>query len=153
MECTINKLDKSIKNDVYSLIRYDYEGIIGVEAASSYWGLCTFSPEIPIFLVNDPYVGPQGIFVESTLSMFFVHDVNMNNLVKLSEHLRITDPEQTVCDMVRYKSHEFHLFETLVSAYDGMVNIDRLNELAEYYNITEDMQRLYEEALEVDGEG
>lgn len=153
MECTINKLDGSIKNDVNSLIRYDYEGIIGVEAASSYWGLCTFSPEIPIFLVNDPHAEEQGLFVDSTLSMLFVPNVNMNNLINLSEHLRITDPEQTVCDMIRYGRHEFHLFETLVSAYDGMVDIDRLNNLAEYYNITEDMQRLYQEALEVDGEG
>lgn len=153
MECSINKMGMAIKNDVYSLIRYDYNGIIGVEAATAYWGLSTFNPAMPIFLVDDANASQDGLFVESSLSMFFVPNVNMNNLVELSDHLRITDPEQTVCDMVRYNRHEFHLFETLISAYSGMVDIKRLRRLAEQYNIGDEMQKLYEEALEVEEEG
>lgn len=153
MRCLINKTDGAIKNDVYSLIRYDYPGIIGVEAATAYWGLSTFNPGMPIFLMNDDNASPNGLFVESSLSMFFVPNVNMNNLLKLSDNLRITDPEQTVCDMVRYNRHEFHLFETLINAYSGMVEIRRLQRLAEQYNIQDKMQRLYKEALEVEEEG
>jgi hypothetical protein len=146
-------MDGTIKNDVYSLIEYDYDGIIGVEAATSYWGLSTFNPAIPIFLFNDDNAEENGLFVESSLSVLFVPNVNMDNLVELSEHLRITDPEQTVCDMVRYNRHEFHLFETLISAYSGMVNIEKLESLANYYNISDKMQKLYKEALEVEEEG
>ena len=153
MGCSINKMDGTIKNDVYSLIEYDYDGIIGVEAATSYWGLSTFNPAIPIFLFNDDNAEENGLFVESSLSVLFVPNVNMDNLVELSEHLRITDPEQTVCDMVRYNRHEFHLFETLISAYSGMVNIEKLESLANYYNISDKMQKLYKEALEVEEEG
>lgn len=152
MECSISKMDRSIKNDIYSLIEYDYNGIIGVEAATAYWGLSTFNPAIPIFLFNDNHAEEQGLFVETTLSTLFVPNVNMDNLIKLSEHLRITDPEQTVCDMIRYKRHEFHLFETLLSAYSGDVNMERLLSLADYYGITAKMQELYEEALAVEEE-
>lgn len=145
-------INKELKNDVYSLIKYDYPGIIGVEAATSYWGLSTFNPAMPIFLVNDINAESNGLFVESTLSMLFVPNVNTDNLIKLSEHLRITDPEQTVCDMVRYGRHEFHLFETLLNAYDGDVDMERLMKLADYYNIKDTMQKLYEDALETEGE-
>lgn len=55
--------------------------------------------------------------------------------------------------MVRYNRHEFHLFETLLSAYDGMVNIERLENLAKQYGILDKMRRLYEEALETEDEG
>lgn len=153
MECSINEMDKSIKNDIYSLIEYDYNGIIGVEAATAYWGLSTFNPEIPIFLINDKHAKERGFFVETSLSMLFVPNINMSNLIKLSEHLRITDPEQTVCDMVRYQRHEFHLFETLLNAYNKMVDIERMEYIAKQYNILDRIKELYKEALLTEDEG
>lgn len=153
MEYANSAVGETIKNDVYSLIQYDYPGIIGVEAAASYWGLSTFNPAIPIFLVNDDNADSTGLFVESALSMLYVPNVNTDNLIQLSEHLRITDPEQTVCDMVRYGRHDFHLFETLLNAYDGDVDIERLERLAEYYNILDKMRELYKSALETEEEG
>ena len=79
--------------------------------------------------------------------------VNTKNIVSLSRHLSVTDPEQTVCDMVRYNRHEFHLYETLLNAYEGDVDIERLEQLAKQYDILDKMKQLYEEALTVENEG
>lgn len=104
-------------------------------------------------MINDNNVEDSGLLIESSLPFFYTPNVNQENVVYLSKNLRVTDKEQTVCDMVRYNRHEFHLFETLLSAYDGMVNIERLENLAKQYGILDKMRRLYEEALETEDEG
>ena len=130
MEYTGIKMGKELDNSIHALIEYDYSGLLGVEAATSYWGLSTFPYNIPIFLVNDNAMNENGYSVDSALAMLFVPNVNTENIVRLSKHLSVTDPEQTVCDMVRYNRHEFHLFETLLHAYEGDVDRERLEELA-----------------------
>lgn len=147
------KMGKELDNSIHALIEYDYPGLLGVEAATSYWGLSTFPYDIPIFLVNDNAMGYDGYSVDSALAMLFVPDVNTKNIVSLSRHLSVTDPEQTVCDMVRYNRHEFHLYETLLNAYEGDVDIERLEQLAKQCDILDKMKQLYEEALTVENEG
>ena len=50
--------------------------------------------------------------------------------------------------MVRYNRHEFHLYETLISAIDDkMADLDRLEKLARQYNVWDKMQELLKEAL------
>lgn len=153
MEYSTSKMAQAINNDVYDLIKWDYPGIIGIESATSYWGLSTYNPSNCIIMINDNNVEDSGLLIESSLSFFYTPNVNQENVVYLSKNLRVTDKEQTVCDMVRYNRHEFHLFETLLSAYDGMVNIERLENLAKQYGILDKMRRLYEEALETEDEG
>lgn len=81
-------------------------------------------------------------------------NVNTKNIVNLSECLSVTDREQTVCDMVRYNRHEFHLFETVLSAYDdGDVDVDRLEKMADDYGLLDRLHQIYQEALEVEDEG
>ena len=135
------KMGKELDNSIHALIEYDYPGLLGVEAATSYWGLSTFPYDIPIFLVNDNAMGYDGYSVDSALAMLFVPDVNTKNIVSLSRHLSVTDPEQTVCDMVRYNRHEFHLYETLLNAYEGDVDIERLEQLAKQYDILDKMKQ------------
>ncbi len=153
MEYTGIKMGKELDNSIHALIEYDYSGLLGVEAATSYWGLSTFPYNIPIFLVNDNAMNENGYSVDSALAMLFVPNVNTENIVRLSKHLSVTDPEQTVCDMVRYNRHEFHLFETLLHAYEGDVDRERLEQLAKQYHILDKMKHLYQEALAVEDEG
>lgn len=147
MEHSKINLGKALKNDVYSLIEYDYPGLIGVETATSYWGLSTFNPSIPIFLVNDNSLENDGYFCRYALSFLFVPNVNTENIIKLSNNLSITDREQTIIDMLRYNRHEFHLYETVLCAYDDKeVNIQRLESLAKQYNIFDKLQEVYSKA-------
>lgn len=150
MEYSNGMLVPAIDNNVYDLIAWDYPGIIGIESATAYWGLSTYTTSRCIILFNDDELDENGLFVNSSMPMFFAPNINEENVVYLSKNLRVTDKEQTVCDMVRYNRHEFHLFETLISAYDGDVNIERMEMLARQYNILDRMRELYHEALLVD---
>ena len=88
MEYTGIKMGKELDNSIHALIEYDYSGLLGVEAATSYWGLSTFPYNIPIFLVNDNAMNENGYSVDSALAMLFVPNVNTENIVRLSQHHR-----------------------------------------------------------------
>ena len=148
MESSGIKMGTGIDNSINSLIKYDYNALIGVETATGYWGLSSFYSPRPITLISDNRLDNNGYEAEGAINMLFVPDVNLENIVNLSEHLRITDLEQTVVDMVRYNRHEFHLYETLISAIDDkMADLDRLEKLARQYNVWDKMQMLLKEAL------
>lgn len=137
-----------LDNSIDALIRYNYNGLLGVETATAYWGLSTFNPGIPIFMVNDNSMGADGYFARCALSYLFVPDVNTQNIKRLSENLFITDKEQTICDMIRYNRHEFHLFESVLSAYeDGEVDVERMERLARQYHILDRLHQIHTEAL------
>lgn len=140
-------MEDILDHSIPSLIERNSEGLLGVECASSYWGMSTFPPYIPIFLVNDEFQDNNGFMVEFYIQKFFVPSVNYDNVVQLAENLYITDREQTVCDMLRYNRHEFHLYETIMSAYeDGKVDIEKLEELAQSYSILEKLRETYKQA-------
>lgn len=154
MEFTGIKMGEELNNSIYNLTAGNYPGLLGVETATAYWGMSTFNPEIPIFLINDNTQDNDGYFSNWALSYLFVPNVNTKNIVNLSECLSVTDREQTVCDMVRYNRHEFHLFETVLSAYDdGDVDVDRLEKMADDYGLLDRLHQIYQEALEVEDEG
>ena len=104
MEYSTSKIAQAINNDVYDLIKWDYPGIIGIESATSYWGLSTYNPSNYIIMINDNNVEDSGLLIESSLPFFYTPNVNQENVVYLSKNLRVTDKEQTVCDMVRFWS-------------------------------------------------
>lgn len=131
-------------DDLRSTIKMDVDGLIGVESATEYWGLSTFYSFRTIMLFNDNTMDRNGT---EFLGSLFVPDVNEENTVYLNKHTRVTDKEQTVCDMVRYNRHEFHLYETLISAFDeGCVDLERLEKLARGYGIWDKMLEELEQA-------
>jgi hypothetical protein len=154
MEHQYTNMGKPLNTSINSLISTDYNGIIGVESATAWWGFSTFNPDISILLFNDSKAPKDGIEYNLGMSILFVPDVNKDNLVNLSHHLRITDREQTVCDMIRYNRHEFHLYETVLSAFDDeSIDFDKLLRLAEYYNIKDKLYNIHELALACEDEG
>lgn len=154
MEYENTFMGKRLNTGTFALQQMDYNGIIGVEAAAGYWGLCTFNHIAnTILLFNDNTLTNEGICEGEGFSILFVPNVNYNNTINLSKHLRVTDPEQTVCDMIRYNRHEFHLYETVYEAIEGSVNINRLEQLAKEYNILDRLYSIYKEAEQVIDEG
>lgn len=141
-------INGQLNTGIYALRDGDYNALIGVETATGYWGLSTFDTDHSIILFNDNDMDESGYEVNLAMSTLFVPNVNTENVVYLSKHLRVTDPEQTVVDMVRYSRHEFHLYETLISAIDDRrVNVERLNTLAKQYGVYEKMYKQLEDAL------
>lgn len=149
MEQSNFMLDGRLNTGLYALMDDNFDGQIGVETATAYWGLSSFSPDYGILLVNDNRQNNDGFYMDNIgMHILFVPDVNTENIVHLSENLTVTDLEQTVVDMVRYNRHEFHLYETLISAIDDkMADIDRLNNLARQYGVYDKMYKQLEEAL------
>ena len=144
----------AFNNNLASLRGTSYKGLLGVETATEYWGLSTYSGFSPIFLVNDDSFGEDGYESSFAFTILAVPNVNKDNVVKFSDDLYVTDLEQTVCDMVRYNRHEFHLYETVLSAFDeDDCDKERLEKLARSYVIWEKMLDIYKRACEVEGEG
>ena len=135
--------------DIPSMVERGTTGLLGVETATGYWGLSTYNHyENPIFLFNDNSQSLDGYQATFIMTQLFVPQVNSKNTIKLSDTLWITDREQTVCDMIRYNRHEFHLFETVLSAYeDGEVDINRMEKIAEQYDILDKLRETYQRAL------
>lgn len=153
MESPRIKMGTELNNSINSLIRYDYEALLGVETATEYWGLSTFYSPRPITLIRDNTLNNDGYETENAINILFVPNVNTENVVYLSEHLRVTDLEQTVVDMVRYNRHEFHLYETLISAIDEhMADEERLEKIARQYGVYDKMQELFKLALQAEEE-
>jgi len=146
-------LNGQLNNSVWALAENDYDALIGVETATGYYGLSTFSSDFVITMLEDNTLDNCGYEVQCGMTTLFVPHINYQNVIKLSEHTLITDKEQTVIDMIRYNRHEFHLFETLVSAIDSeQVDVERLNNLAKQYGIYDKMYKLLDEALEAEEE-
>lgn len=123
-------------------IGMDADILIGVESATEYWRLSTFYSVDTIKLVDG-----DSIRYDRDRSILYATDINKDNTVYLNKHTRVTDKEQTVCDMVRYNRHEFHLYETLISAFDdGCVDLKRLEKLARGYGIWDKMLEELEQA-------
>jgi hypothetical protein len=147
-------LDGSLNTSLNVLKDTSTEGIVGVESATAWWGLSSFDPDITIFLFEDNTKNNSGYYFHGGLDFLFVPDVNFDNVVYLTDKLCVTDREQTICDMIRYNRHEFHLYETVISAFDDKeINMDKLLNLAEHYGIKDKLFELYDLALECEDEG
>lgn len=118
-----------------------YIGTLGVEWAAGYWGLCSYNTDMPIFLIKDAKA--NNLFIDNQISYLFDSKINNDNVSSLSDTLYVTSPEQTVCDMIRYKRHDFHLYETIDSStWTGIVDSTKLNKLLESYGLTETYNEL-----------
>lgn len=149
MEPRRTAMGEELDNTIPALISYDYPGLLGVESATQYWGLTSFYSRPPILLFEDNSQDYNGYSWDYAINFLFVPNVNYENTIHLSEHLLVTDREQTVCDMIRYNRHTFHLYEAVLSAYeDGRVDIKRLEWLAEEYRILDKLHASYSEAME-----
>ena len=140
-------MESVVSYTIQDMIDADKRGLLGLECASAYWGMSTFRWDMPIFLIKSDCEEP--IDVPAQISFFFANDICFDNSVKLSDKLSIIDREQTVCDMIRYDRQEFHLYETILSAFeDDEVDIDKLNRLAKKFGIYDRLYKLKELAEE-----
>lgn len=146
MEQSNRGMGRPVAFGIDYLKRTKTKSVICLEAASAYWGMCSYSPDIPILLMPSD---SGNSFIEMQISMMFVTDFSLDNTVDIGDGVKVTDRERTVCDMIRYNRHEFHLYETVMSAFeDGEADMEKLIKLARKYNIEEKLYETYKKALE-----
>lgn len=147
-------MGEMIDTRIINLVRMNQDSLVGLESATGYWGLSTYCSTMPHYLYKlDIENGYKEVDLPTAVYLFS-SSVNLENVVYLSEKFRITDMEQTICDMIRFDRQEFHLFETVISAFeDSRVNKERLNTLAEEYGIRDRLNKIYIEAIRYEDEG
>ena len=134
---------RPIEYSIYDLIRMQKTGVLGLEYASAYWGMCSYSQGRPIFIISTK---SSSNFVEAQISYLFA-DYKGTDRIKLADDLYITSREQTVCDLILYDCHEFYLYETILSVFEDVyVDREKLESLARDYNIYEKLYTLKERA-------
>jgi hypothetical protein len=139
-------------NGIDGIKEYQLKGVLGIEWAAGYWGLATFSTTNPIFICEFPLMNDDYYYVHGAVSDMYVKKYEPLGLVDLKDGLYVTDKEQTVCDMLRYDRHEFHLYEVMVSVDEGLVDRDKLNHMLRYYGLEEKFNQVMQDALQAEDE-
>lgn len=122
------------------------EGILCLDFALGYHGLSTFNHyDFPIYFTSNTEVNK-----ESNISYQVVEEVDFSHCTELKRGIYVTNPERTICDMIKYDMHEFHLLEAIDRVYnwEGKCGVDKylLSKLVDEYGIRERFEVLKEES-------
>lgn len=109
-------------------------------------------------LISRSYFKDKFVFKGASVLVSKLIQYEREDLYRITRDLDIHCSSKEIwvefCDMVRYNRHEFHLFETLLSAFDeSKCDKKRLKRPAKGYKIWGRMKKLYKEALKTEGEG
>lgn len=122
------------------------KGVIGLECASGYWGMSTFPKNCLVFLSDKIDKDYPGV-----ISFVKVDKLTIDNTIKLSDGLYITNKERTICDMIKYGCEERFLLES-IDDYCTDNNEDKLKCLLlqyglmdKYLKYKEELKDFYEE--------
>lgn len=133
-----------------------YTNQLCLDAALGYWGLSSFDwvENLVIFKEAPNLVGDIW---DDEFRTVFVKNLDETECTRINEYFTVTNPERTICDMITYEQHEFHLCEALDMVYNwhdkSIVNIEKLEQMAKQRGIYEELQRLKIVAAEQAEEG
>jgi len=93
-----------------------------------------------------------GNFISSAISYFFVETVDYSETIFIDNGVYVTSPERTICDMILYDRHEYHLLEAIDDVYNTnqqVVNIEKLESMVDAYGIRERFDELKAESEDI----
>lgn len=132
--------------------------VICLECASGYLGLTTFNcyDNIMLLLETDAKDRQFKRFDGNTLEYCTVDKIDYEHCTKINNNLYVTDIPLTICQMLQFRCHEFHLYE----AIDDLVTfhpelIAETEELAKKLGVLDVLKESYdlaEEAYREDNE-
>jgi hypothetical protein len=126
------------RTDMSGLIRITFgncaqagiTGIMGLEAASGYWGMSSYDYRAhPIFL----YKTSRDRVIDLTADVSFVGvpwELTYDNTMGLGDGIYVTDKERTICDMIACDCDLFHLIETVDDYYNNNTDTEKLESMA-----------------------
>jgi len=155
MELKGYDLPKNVRTTFNECLKRNIKGILCLDFALGYHGLSTFSyMEFPCYFMALPNTTEK--YISSNISYQLVSKLDMRNIIKIKDGIFVTNPERTLCDMIKYDRHEYHLLEALDAVYqDDVDSVDKslLESLVDEYNIRERFEELKEESKHIWEEG
>lgn len=138
------------KFTITDCIQQGFKGVICFESALGYFGLTSFDAETnPIFFVKG--TTDIGKFVPSLVSFMIVDKVDYSYTKEIAKGLFVTRPERTICDLIKYKRHEFFILEALDEIYNfestpECVDLQLLDKLVDEYGIRAEFDKLRQDS-------
>lgn len=102
-----------LKVTIYDCKKLGLTGVVGLEAASGYWGLSSYSFEdFPVFL----YESTSGKVERITSNISYTGiptKITLDHTAYFQDGIYITDMERTICDMIEYGADDFTMLESI----------------------------------------
>lgn len=114
----------------------DVEGVLGCEYATAKHSLSS-SPPSPLVLFNVSHV---RICNSSTLETIPVEWDDYNFCIGITDKLSITNPERTICDMIRFDRDERFLYESLDKYTRRNPDLSELFIVADHYAVRSELE-------------
>lgn len=132
------------------LIRIGKREVLCLECAASYHGLSTFSGYDTLKLLvetSEKRYHYKRIF-KGVPSFYGIDKIDYSHCKKISDTVYVTDVPLTICQMIQFDCHEFHMFEAIDDLYsyypDWVVETEALaksfgilDKLLEYKDLAE----------------
>lgn len=107
----------------------DIEGVLGCEYATGKHALSTYPPTT-LILLSTSRVKIQNSKVLETIP---VVEEDYSYCTSITKKLFITNPERTICDMIRFNREERFLYESLERYLRRNSNLSNLYSVADHY--------------------
>jgi len=106
-----------------------FSGLIGLESASAYFGLCSAPPN-PLLIYTTFYPKIETEFIITIPT----EKVDYTDTIHLGYDLYVTDPYRTIYDMILYKTTGRFLYESL-DRFGYLFDYSRLVEYMNSHNL------------------
>lgn len=143
---------------IYNLIKSKQKAVLCLECASGYHGISTFSYEdnLMILVETDDIESMYKCFGRDNISFYGIDKIDYSHCIPISETVYVTDIPLTICQMIQFDCHEFHMFEAIDDLYTFHGDlVKETEELAKSFGILDKLlkyRELAEQAYEEDNE-
>lgn len=172
MEVFNSKMDKGVESltnygisgksfwrmSIDNLMQIGKKEVLCLECAAYHHGLTSFSGydalKILVETNNKEYMYKR--IIKDNISFYGIDKIDYSHCIPISETVYVTDIPLTICQMIQFDCHEFHMFEAIDDLYTFHSNlVNETEELAKNFGILDKLlkyKELAEQAYEEDNE-
>lgn len=93
----------------------------------------------------------NNVFLDAVYGCFLISSIDMSYIKEIADGLYVTRPERTICDLIKYKRHEFFILEALDEIYNfettpECVDLQLLDKLVDEYGIRAEFDKLRQDS-------
>ena len=157
LDCGVN--GKSFwRMTIDNLTQIGKREVLCLECAASYHGLSTFSgyDSLKILVGINSKEYQYKRILKGNISFYGIDKIDYSHCIPISETVYVTDIPLTICQMIQFDCHEFHMFEAIDDLYTFHGDlVKETEELAKSFGILDKLlkyRELAEQAYEEDNE-
>ncbi len=132
------------------------DNVLCLDCALGYWGLSTFNWRENLIVYAAVPQWANTMF-HTFIDFWCVDKIDKTDCTIINDNFMVTNPERTICEMIKYDQHTFHLYEAIDYAYnwpgDDTVNVEKLERMAKEQSIFSRLMEMKEEATEAAMDG